>query len=132
MNLSYEEQIRGTEFKYSSFLWKNVDIIRQAELAEKPAEALTAAITLIPYLPNGIKKKFKGRADEIEEDMQYLTKEVKERSTDLFSRGVVTNRVLQKYAKVALARFVDELCDELDKRGYMERVKRYRRGKFED
>lgn len=119
--MSYEEQIRGTEFKYSSFLWKNIDKIREAETQGTPATALNLAITLIPYLPNAIKEKFDGRAKKIESDMQYLVKEVKERSTDLFSQGVVTNRVLQKYAKVKLAQFVDELCGELDQRGYMEK-----------
>ena len=119
--MSYEETIRGTEFKYSSFLWENVRAIRRAEMEAKYASALDLAISLIPYLPNGIKKKFDGRAKKIEKDMQYLASEVKKKAFDMFQEGVVRNRVLNKYAKVKLGEFVDELCGELDKRGYMEK-----------
>jgi len=111
--------VKGFQFKYENFLWLEIAEVRKLERDKDYALALQYAISLVKYLPDGIKEKFEERARKIRADLRELTANVQ--APSLFVKGVVKNRRAQKYTKLALDSFIRDLSSELDKRGYMEK-----------
>lgn len=111
--------VKGFQFKYENFLWLEIVEVRKLERDKDYALALQYAISLVKYLPDGIKEKFEERSRKIRADLRELTANVQ--APSLFVKGVVKNRMAQKYTKLALDSFIRDLSSELDKRGYMEK-----------
>lgn len=116
--MSTIEQIRGVQYNYVNFLWRELGKIREAETEGNYAVALERATTLIPYLPDGIKKKFTEKARNIATAINFLANNLE--GSDIFTTNMAKNRAVQRGARVLLERFVNQLASALDKRGYME------------
>lgn len=114
------EKIKGVQFNYVNFLWKALSKIWELQFEGNYAKALKTATDLIIYLPNAIKKKFRDRIAKINENMRLISQNTD--GPSLFVKSVSRNRILQRYARTALNSFMDDLCTELDQRGYMEKV----------
>ena len=120
--MSTVERVKGVQFNYVNFLWKEIAYARDLEKTGDYAHALRVLISLMPYLPRGIKDKFKDRARKIQETIQKI--EADTQGPYAFNRSLNRNRQLQIYAYAVYHNFMDDLASELDKRGYMEKVSR--------
>ena len=118
--MSTVERVKGVQFNYVNFLWKEIAYARDLEKTGDYARALRVLISLMPYLPRGIKDKFKDRARKIQETIQQI--EANSEGPYAFNRSMNKNRRLQIYAYAVYHKFMDDLASELDKRGYMEKV----------
>ena len=127
--MSTVERVKGVQFNYVNFLWKELAYARDLEKTGDYARALRVLISLMPYLPRGIKDKFKDRAKKIQEAIQQI--EAGAQGPYAFNRSLNRNRDLQTYAFTVYRGFMDDLGSELDKRDYMEKVKEIRKGRFD-
>lgn len=116
------DEIRGAEPKFQTFLWSEIQKIREAETQGDFSQALDRATGLIAYLPEDAKEKFRKRATGIREGLNYLA--TLNGGTDIFTSNVVKHRRLQKAASRLLDGFVNDLTSYLDGRGYMEQRRR--------
>lgn len=111
--------VKGVQFNFVNFVWKEVAYIREKERDGNYALALEVACSLIDYLPIAFKKSMQPEADNHLKTMENLRQNVK--GMDTFTRHIVAQRTLQNYARINLQKFMRELSDFLDKSGYMEK-----------
>jgi len=114
------ERVKGREFKYESFLWMQINAIRNLERAGNYPAALDGAVSLIPYLPRVFKKQFQDEANEINRTMRKI--EAEATGAYAFNRSINKNRTLQIYSRKVYPSFIDRVTTLLDDRGYMEKV----------
>lgn len=116
------EQVKGVQFNYVNFLWREIGIARDQQNMGNHRGALRLLITLVPYLPKGIKDQFRLKAAKIMEKMRKIESNVQ--GSTFLMRRIARNREATLYAKRVFEEFVDELSSALDKRGYMEKTRK--------
>lgn len=116
------ERVRGVQFNYVNFLWKEIAWIKEMEKQGQYQEGLQSLIDLLHTLPKNVFDKFTDPVSVIHKDIAFLRFKVRDVALDWFNRIVLEKKVIQKYARMALTSLLREVCNELDKRGYMEKV----------
>lgn len=121
MNKSDVEPMKGAEYTFLHFLWKQIDEIRELQKKRYFQEALVQAIDLIDYLPNDFqdKLKFQEKAQKIAEEIDEI--ESNAEGVDTYTTMVSSLGDLDAYAKTVLKDFMAKLCIKLDAKGYMEK-----------
>ena len=127
------EYVFGKEVKavmptYISFLMGRLIEIWQAWDGNDPEFALRKAIRLVLFLPKDLKKK-------MEDEANSITKEINQAynvgGVDWYTRQQNRNRAARSIAVQRLPSFLDKMVELLDERGYLEKVKEYRKGRFQ-
>jgi len=115
------EAIKGAQFNFVSFIWKEISKIREHQTAQEYSRALKDLIELISYLPKDFQEtlKFKEKAQKTLTEMQ----QVNDNSSDADAYQTIISRhdSLNTYAETNLRSFISELCLKLDAKGYMEK-----------
>ncbi len=119
------EKAKGINFSYNKFLWDAIGSIINDENKHDYSSALAKATSLIVYLPDDIKDKYRAKAEEI---LQTLTQieackiPALQKITDVYLRSLMRNKISQLFASKALRYFIDSLSTTLNAKGYMERI----------
>jgi len=83
---------------------------------------------LVLFLPQDLKK-------ELQEEANIITKEINKaynvQSVDFYTGHLVRNRLARNIATNRLPQFLDKMIELLDQRGYLEKVKEFRKGRFQ-
>jgi hypothetical protein len=115
------EPIRGTQFTFERFLWREIAEIRDFQNMNQHYEGLKRLLTLIDYLPRDfqITLKFQEKAQKIEKEMRRISDNAT--GVDAFTQMVDSLDALDGYAETVLRSLLSDLCLKLDKKGYMEK-----------
>jgi len=115
------EPIRGTQFTFEKFLWREIAEIRDFQNMNYHYEALKRLLSLIDYLPRDfqITLKFQEKAKKIEKEMRRISDNAT--GVDAFTQMVDSLDALDGYAETVLRSLLSDLCLKLDKKGYMEK-----------
>ena len=115
------EPIKGAQFTFLNFLWKQVGDIRELQKKGLFYEALTQTIDLIDYLPEDFqgKLKFQEKAKKIKTELDKIRDEII--SVDEFTDMIDRIDCLDEFSEGQLKTFVAELSSKLDLKGYMEK-----------
>lgn len=115
------EPIRGTQFTFEQFLWREIAEIRDFQNMNQHYEALKRLLSLIDYLPRDfqITLKFQEKAQKIEKEIRKISDNVE--GVDTYTQMVGCLDELDNYAEGVLKSLLSELCLKLDKKGYMEK-----------
>ena len=112
---------------YISFLMGRLIEIWEAWDSGDPEFALRKACRLVIFLPRDLKK-------EMQHEVELVTKEMNAAynlsGSDFFNTHLVRNRYGRRVATEGLPPFLDKMIDLLDERGYLEKVKEFRIGRF--
>lgn len=119
MSVAEIKQVKGVQFNFVNFLWKEMVAIRELERSGNYLEALRAAVSLIKYLPESFKKSLEKKADTYRESLAWI--EANMQGIDQFNTRFVRHRAMQQYASLALPDLMDDLSKFMDESGYMER-----------
>ena len=115
------EPIRGTQFTFEKFLWREIAEIRDFQNMNQHYEALKRVLTLIDYLPRDfqITLKFQEKARKIEKEVKKISGNAV--GVDAYTQMVDRLDDLDYYAETVLRSLLSELCLKLDRKGYMEK-----------
>jgi len=115
------EAIKGAQFNFLSFLWKQITDIRELQKRGYYYEALVQALDLIDYLPQDFqdKLKFQQKAQKIAERISQIDRDAE--GVDAYTQMVDSLSSLDEHAKTVLKDFMADLCVKLDAKGYMEK-----------
>jgi len=116
--MTMTERVKGVQFNFVNFLWKEISYIRDLEKSGNYARALQALCSLITYAPEGIKKEFREEAKKNSAKLRTT----RGRGPSRFVQNIKRNEARQLYALSVFNDFMDRFCTTLDKRGYMEKV----------
>ena len=129
--LSKLQVVKSASPQYMTFLWSQINLIRQAQSWGQFAYAMKLAASLIGYLPRDMKKNFMPEAKTIINTMKKIAAGTIgdiDKIDDVFQRHVKKQKILETYADHALDQFIIELTNALDKKNYMETHKNVREG----
>lgn len=115
-------QVKGVQFNYVNFLWKEISWITEMEKQGEYHQALRSLLDLFNRLPKEIFGKVQDQAIRIPKEIAFLRLQVKMRAIDSFNRRVVERRVLNVYARGTLRVMMRNFSDILDKRHYFEKT----------
>jgi hypothetical protein len=115
------EPIKGTQFTFEKFLWREIAEIRDFQSMNQHYEALKRLLTLIDYLPRDfqITLKYQEKARKIEKELNKISGNAV--GVDAYTQMVDRLDDLDYYAETVLRRLLSELCLDLDRKGYMEK-----------
>lgn len=122
------KEVKGVMPTYISFLMGRIIEIWQAWDSGDSEFALRKACRLVIFLPRDLKKELQDEVELISKEMNWA---YNLESTDFFTTSLNRNRQGRLIATRRLPPFLDKMLDLLDGRGYLERVKEFRRGRFE-
>lgn len=117
-----QRKIKGLQYDYRFFLWKNMTMIRDAEMQGRYDLALHYAVSLIKYLPKWAKDQFGKKAEELREGLRQCGSRV--RAPDFFVKDCKVNKVRQAWAREKLDEFMTDFSLALDEKGYYEMLYR--------
>ncbi len=115
------EQIKGVQFNFVSFVWKEISKIREYQEQGQYARALKALIDLIDYLPKDFQEtmKFREKAKNVLKELRVI--HTGSYQIDSFLSYVDSRNNLNDFAEDVLKDFISELSIKLDAKGYMEK-----------
>ena len=114
-------RIRGVSTNWLSFLWSHLIEVQRARSEGNNDVALGLCTQLIDWLPTDLKEKFRLRANEIQSNMNIISRgdlPSLMQETDLLSKYDLKRKYLRAYSEKSLKGFIDELCRQLDDHGY--------------
>lgn len=115
------QPIKGAQFTFLNFLWKQIGDIRELQKSGLFYEALRQTIDLIDYLPKDFQNKFEfqQKAKKISKELDEINNGVE--SVDEYTHMVDRLEALDNYSKGKLKEFIAELSIRLDEKGYEEK-----------
>jgi hypothetical protein len=120
--LATTEKVKGVQFNYVNFLWKEISWVEEKQKEGNFALGLQALIDLLYTVPKDIYEQFKDQMERIQREMAWLRVKVRQDAIDQFNLFVLEPKVLNRYAARELPVFIRAVCNVLDKRGYMEKT----------
>lgn len=121
------KEVKAVMPTYISFLMGRLIEIWQAWDNGELVTALQKACRLVTFLPTDLKKKL---MDDVKIIKAEMRKANQVEGCDYYTGLIVKNKKSMQTAYKYLDPFVDELVQLLDSRGYLEKVKEFRIGRF--
>ena len=121
--MSALKTVKNASPQYMNFVWVQYGKVREAQIQGRFAYAAKLATTLIPYLPDDLKKKFHEQADLIIHTQKLITSGTVcniNTINDTFHKQIQKNKILETYSDQALNKFINDLSSAFDKKGYFE------------
>jgi len=116
------QKVKGVQFNYVNFLWKELARIRDLEVQKEYVAAFHLSMSLMKYLPNDIQAKFTKDIENYRNVMRAIPEKVRSQAIDRFNADIRINDISQQYANKRLELFLSDVCKMLDKKGYMEKT----------
>lgn len=115
------EAVKGVQFNFVSFIWKEISKIREHQTSGEYARALKDLLELISYLPKDFQEtlKFQEKAQKQLTQLQNIRQNTSE--SDDYMTALAIHYDQNAYAETSLRDFISELCLKLDQKGYMEK-----------
>lgn len=115
------QPIKGAQFTFLNFLWKEIADIRALQKNGFFYEGLRQTIDLIDYLPNDFQNRFEfqKRAKKISEELDDINDGIE--SVDEYTHMVDRVDKLDEYSRPKLKEFIAALSSKLDEKGYHEK-----------
>lgn len=120
--MALTEKVKGVQFNYVNFLWKEIAWIEEKQKEGNFALGLQALVDLLYTVPKNIYDQFKDKVERINREMAWLRLKVRQDAIDQFNLWVLEPKVLNRYAAGELPVLIREVCNCLDSRGYMEKT----------
>lgn len=121
------KEVKAVMPTYISFLMGRLIEIWQAWDEGELVTALRKACRLVTFLPTDLKKKLMDKVKIIKAEMRKANQV---EGSDYYIGLIVKNKKNMQTAYKYLDPFVDDLVTLLDQRGYLEKVKEFRIGRF--
>lgn len=121
------KEVKAVLPTFIGFVMRILNEIWQDWSDDKPVSALSKAVRFVLFLPEDLKKDLRGPATKITKEINQA---YKLEGVDFYTTQLVRNREARRIAYLRLPGFIDQLTGLLDKRGYLEKVKEFRRGSF--
>jgi len=120
--MALTEKVKGVQFNYVNFLWKEISWVEDQQKKGNFALGLQALVDLLYTVPKNIYDQFKDKIERINREMAWLRVKVRQDAIDQFNLWVLEPKVLNRYAARELPVLIREVCSVLDVRGYMEKT----------
>ena len=120
--MALTEKVKGVQFNYVNFLWKEISWVEDQQKKGNFALGLQALVDLLYTVPKDIYDQFKDKVERLNREMAWLRLKVRQDAIDQFNLWVLEPKVLNRYAARELPVLIREVCNVLDKRGYMEKT----------
>jgi hypothetical protein len=117
--ITEQEKVKGVQFTFVNFLWGELRKIRQDEVGGNYIAALNDLISLLKYMPKGVKDNFREQIKTVKKEIAQNMRVV-DRAPSTFSKGFIKEKTMQTYCKRTFDEFMDAFLSELDGRGYLE------------
>ena len=123
-SLNKIKNFKEVSFNWLQFLWAQIGMIRKSQADGNIDQALLLLSSLVDYLPDDMKEKFKKRCDEVQANIT-LIRDNKipqiQRISDVYQRHNFKRRVLQQYCGTVFPKLISEITSSFAEKGYMER-----------
>lgn len=123
------KEVKAVMPTYISFLMGRLIEIWKAWDGNDPELALRKGCRLVLFLPRDLKQQLQEEVSLISKEMDWA---FSLKSADFFTSHLTRNRTKRRLAERRLPPFLDKMTDLLDERGYLEKVKEFRRGRFQE
>lgn len=122
------EELKAVMRPYIAFLMDKVNKIYDAWDEGDLELALSRACRLVTFLPRAIKEQLRGDEKTI---TKYMNAAYGLETGIWYTTQLIQNRRTRQIAQLFLEPFVDKMIDLLDERGYLEKIREFRKGMFE-
>lgn len=122
MSSQTQTKVRGVQFNYINFFWKEISWIGEMMKRGEYLQALEAWITLLNNTPVEIYQNFETDIKNIPKEVAFLRAWNKKRAIDHFNCLILTRNALIRYAKQRLPILQRRLSNIADKRQYFEKT----------
>jgi len=121
-------EVKDVKATYIGFVMRRLEEIWRAWDEDKPEVALSQAVRYVLFAPTTMKKDIIGEANRI---IKEINQAYDVKAGDFYSTQLAQNKRARQVALKHLPGFIDKLVQLMDKRGYLERTKEFRSGKFQ-
>lgn len=118
----YSTKVVGTQWNYTTFLYRGKARIQDLENTGSYYQALRVLIDLIDACPKEIQEMFEKRIGHINRALSVLREQIREKAIDHFNFLGIIEKKENELAALVVKPLLQDLSKELDRRGYMEKT----------